>query len=279
MLAANSHHFCCPEESTSPSPKTAASTKTNTVAFIDDLRYCSELLRPMNKSLAFFGREAVIQHLLALYAEQRHVLIVGPPGIGKTALLRRVSQGSPMLLCEETSSLRRICDSLERQLGWTRYKLNVVERKNRLLTYLERRGEPVVFDQVALTPPRVARFIGHAGDHIPVWIACRSDQVRDIGHVWKQLYRFTRIELPPLTRLETATLIENAVARGNIQADAREHIAHLYSISKGVPRVLEELLIELAARRYKMDSNFGRHLLDLDRRIHELTDLTSHPTH
>jgi len=50
-----------------------------------------------------------------------------------------------MLLCEESSSLRRICDSLERQLGWTHGKLNVVERKNRLLAYLERRGEPVAF--------------------------------------------------------------------------------------------------------------------------------------
>src|ERR1700758_2485539 len=39
---------------------------------------------------------------------------------------------------------------------WTHYKSNVVERKNRLLSYLLRRDEPVVFDQVALTPPRVA---------------------------------------------------------------------------------------------------------------------------
>jgi hypothetical protein len=55
-----------------------------------------------------------------------------------------------------------------------------------------------------------------------------------------------------------------------IQADAREHSAYLHRLSKGVPRVLEELLIELATRKYKIDSSFGRHLLDLDRRIREI---------
>jgi hypothetical protein len=81
--------------------------------------------------------------------------------------------------------------------------------------------------------------------------------------------------LPPLTRGETSALIENAVAQGNIQADAREHAAYLYQLSKGVPRTLEELLIELAARKYRMDSFSGRHLLELDRRIHEIADATA----
>jgi hypothetical protein len=224
----------------------------------------------MNESFAFFGRQELIEKLRRLYAERKHVLIVGAEGIGKTALLRQVNQSCPILLCEESSSLRRICDSLECQLGWADYKLNVVERKNRLLIYLERRGEPVAFDQVALIPPRVARFIGHLGDHIPVWIACRSDQRKEIGRVWEYLYRFTRIELLPLTRIETSALIENAVARGNIQADAREHSAYLHQLSKGVPRVLEDLLMELATRKYKIDTSFGRHLLDIDRRIREI---------
>ena len=174
---------------------------------------------------------------LVLYAQRKHVLVVGIEGIGKTALLRQVSHRCPMLVCEETSSLRRICDSLERQLGWNHYKLNVVERKNRLLAYLERRGEPVAFDQVALTPPRVARFIGRLADHIPVWIACRSDRSREIGRVWEHLYKFIRIELPPLTRVETSALIENAVAQSNIQEDAREHASYPHHLSRGIPRI------------------------------------------
>jgi hypothetical protein len=186
-----------------------------------------------------------------------------------------VNQLCPILFCEESSSLRRICDSLERQLGWTLCKLDVVKRKNRLLEYLERRGESVAFDQVITTPPRVARFMGNLADRIPIWIACRSDQPREVGRVWEHLYKFTRVELQPLTRIETSAIVENAIEQGNIQADARHHVGYLYRLSKGIPRMLEGLLMELSERKYKIDRSSGRHLLDLDRRIHEISDMSA----
>jgi len=58
----------------------------------------------MNKSLAFFGRQELIENLCVFYAQRKHVLIVGAEGIGKTALLRQVNQRCPMLLCEESAS-------------------------------------------------------------------------------------------------------------------------------------------------------------------------------
>ena len=224
----------------------------------------------MNKSLPFHGRENELEELRQIYAERRHALIVGPAGIGKTALLRQVRQTCPLLLCEETSSLRRICDCLERELGWKHYRLNVIERKNRLIEYLARRDEPVVFDHVALTPPRVARFMAHLAERVPVWIACRTTLAHDLGHVWQYLSRFTRVDLMPLPFAETRVLVEASADAGHIQADAKAHMADLHRLSKGNPRLLEELLIELAARHYEMDTPFGRQLLNLDRRIHEL---------
>ncbi|MFY9983894.1 MAG: AAA family ATPase [Chthoniobacterales bacterium] len=223
----------------------------------------------MNKSLAFTGREKEIQRLGALYADRRHVVIVGPAGIGKTALLRQVRQICPFLLCEETSSLRRICDGLERQLGWGHRKMNVIERKNRLLAYARRRGETIALDHVALTPPRVSRFVNHLADCVPVWIACRSTLAAEIGHVWQHLFRFERVELTRLTLNEARALVEAAVDSGNIQPEARDYVPQIYHLSKGMPRILEELLIEMATRKYKMGTAFGMHLLDLDRQIQE----------
>lgn len=231
--------------------------------------------KAMNHSLAFAGHERGISHLRDLYSARKCVLLVGPAGIGKTALLQHMRQQLPMLLCEETSSLRRICDGLERQLGWTHYKMNVIERKNRLLQYLARRGEPVALDHLALTPPRVARFIAGLSEGVPVWVACRSDAPHEIGRVWEYLYKFVRVEVHPLTRQEAKLLVEHAVAIGSIQPEAKAHANHLCRLSKGNPRILERLLIELAGRKYKMNKPFGWHLLDIDRRIQEFTDEAS----
>jgi hypothetical protein len=40
----------------------------------------------MNKSLAFFGRQALLENLFVLYAQRKHVLLVVIEGIGKAAL-------------------------------------------------------------------------------------------------------------------------------------------------------------------------------------------------
>ena len=77
-------------------------------------------------------------------------------------------------------------------------------------------------------------------------------------------------ELVPLAEVETRMLIDEAVAQGNIQMDARKYADELHRMSGANPRILEELLIELSAREYKIDSSFGLDLLDLDRRIHEV---------
>jgi len=224
----------------------------------------------MNTGLAFVGRKREIARLLALHALGKHVLIVGHAGIGKTALLRQVRQYCPLLQWGETSSLRRICDSFERQLGWVHHKFNLIERKNRLLGYLLRQGEAIAFDHVQRTTPRIARFIAHLAEQIPIWIACRSDNPQDIGHVWPELYKFTRVEISPLTEIEMRALVAEAVAQGNIPGNTREHVNELHQMSGGNPRILEELLIELGKCKYKIDNSFNLNLLNLDRRIHEI---------
>jgi hypothetical protein len=224
----------------------------------------------MNKSVAFFGRRKEVNQLRALRELRRHVLIVGAAGIGKTALLQHIRELFSILICDDTSSLRRICDSLERQLGSANYKLNVIQRKNRLLVDLERRCQPVAFDHVIHTAPRVARFMGRVAEKIPIWIACRSDRPHDIENIWSELYNFVRVELFPMSEIQTRMLIDEAVAQGKIQANARAHSGELHRMSGGSPRILTELLMQLGAREYTIDSSRGLHLLDLDRRIHQI---------
>jgi hypothetical protein len=215
-------------------------------------------------------RKALVKRLCSLYSERKHVLLVGASGIGKTRTLLEVSMLLPLQICPETSCLGQICTGLERHLGWNHEPGRVVERKNRLLEYLKSRNEPVAFDHVAMARPRVARFIVHLTDHIPVWIACQSDHRKEIGHIWSHLYKFTRLEVPPLTPTESAALIEQAVASGRVRADIRFHYSELHRLSQGIPGIMERLLAEIACRNYNLEAPSGRRLLELDRRMSEL---------
>lgn len=215
-------------------------------------------------------RDQLLQELRRLHRHERNVLLVGPAGIGKTTLLRTLSETLPLTICDETSSLGRLCDCLGNRIGWSHEKLGIIVRKNRLLRYLRTHPDPIVLDHVAETGPRVARFIGHLLDDLSVWIVCRSDRRRDIGHVWENLYRFVRVEIPPFTEREAANLIEVAVDSGKIQPDAVRHCAVFYRISQGSPHILQELITELAARKYNLNSAAGLRLLELDRTIHKL---------
>lgn len=233
------------------------------------------LLSMINAS--FVGRRPEIERLRRAYIERSHVLIVGLPGIGKTALLRFVQSQLSLFLCEETSGLRRICESFERHLGWTHRNLNLVERKNRLLPYVARRAQPVALDSVALTPPRVARFMHDLMERTPVWIACRSAYSKEIGAVWQYLTRFESIQVPRLAPSETAAMARFAVTAGRIAVSALSYTRQLHRIAGGNPRAIEELLVELSAREYRLENAFDRKLLGLDRRIHSAAEIIAAP--
>ncbi len=93
---------------------------------------------------------------------------------------------------------------------------------------------------------------------------------KDIGNIWRHLYKFFCLELGPLSMANTKALVEAAVAAGNIQSGAGRHVARSHRLTRGNPRILEELLVGLSARHHDIGEPFGPGLLDLDRRIHDL---------
>jgi hypothetical protein len=222
----------------------------------------------MTNSPLFVGRTKLLSLLSKLYSERKHVLITGPAGIGKTALVRQASLHLQFLTCEQSTNLSQICNDLERRTDFRHHNLKILERKNRLLACASQWSKPVAFDQVAKATPRVTRFIGKLSDRIPVWIVCRSPYVQEIGHLWELLYKFAQVELPPLTVGETRAVLEFAVASERIQSDVLGYVTQLHHLCRGNPRTLEQLLVELAARKYRVNDTAGRHLLEIDREIH-----------
>jgi predicted ATPase len=221
-------------------------------------------------ALPFVGRETELARLKRLHAQRRHVLLLGPAGAGKSALLQQLAQHLPLLICPESARLTEIFSALEQPLGLEAAGLPLVRRKNRLLAALARAGQTVVFDGVGWTTPRLSSFLGGVCERVPVWIATRSEHSWDIGHFWPGLTRFERVAVRPLRLPETRALVEAVIQRGGVPPETAGIVEWLHRRSAGNPGMLRAFLQELAAGRYDLRSPAALRRLELDRRIHEV---------
>ena len=216
------------------------------------------------------GRRKEVARLKQLHAQRKHVLILGPAGVGKSALLAHLRGQLPLLLSPHSEHLGEICDSLERELGLSAAELKLVKRKQRVRLALAQAGQTVVFDGVGWTTPKLSWFLETVMARVPVWIATRSEHPWDLGHFWPLRVRFDRVELHPLPLAETQALVEAAVQRGMISPDTLRIVEWLQRRSAGSPLVLRELFEELASGHYDLSNPLALRRLDLDRRIHEV---------
>jgi predicted ATPase len=220
--------------------------------------------------LPFVGRDKEVVQLQQLYARRRHVLILGPEGVGKTAFIEHLRELVSLVWCSRSTTLREICESLERELGLEFESLRLVPRKNRLLATLARSRQPIVFDDVGWTTPKISSFLENAMERAPVWICSRSELAREIGHFWPLLVRFERVELRSFRFSETRALLAAAIERGLVPPAVARFASQLHRISAGLPRVLRELLEQFAAGNYDLSRPAGLQLLELDCHIKDL---------
>jgi len=227
----------------------------------------TNLRKPM---LSFVARRKEAAQLRRLHGERRHVLIIGPAGVGKSALVAHVGEKLPLILSPQSETLGEICDNLELGLRLPARDLRLAQRKNRLLKILAESGPTVVFDGASWTTPKLASFIENVSVRVPVWLCVRSEHPWDVGRIWPLLARFERVELKPLHPGESLLLVEAAVRDGKVPADTLNIVEWLHRRAAGSPKILCELLEEIARGHYNLSSRDALRRLDLDRRIHEV---------
>jgi|CZKM01.1.fsa_nt_gi hypothetical protein len=231
----------------------------------------AEVPVPGSFEFPFVAREGEIAQLGVLHAQRKHVLIIGPAGVGKSALMERLREQLSLLVSGKSAHLGGICEGLEPQLGLTPAGLKLLERKKRLREALGAVGRVVVFDGVGWTGPKVSSLFESVAERTPVWICTRSEHPWDIGHFWPLLAaRFVRVELRAFHLGETRALVEAAVGAGGVPGEALEIVEWLQHRSGGCPLVVRELLVEVAGGKYDLSSRAALRRLGLDRRIHEL---------
>ena len=225
---------------------------------------------PRKLALPFVGRIKEIAQLQRLHKQRKHVLILGPKGVGKSALVARLRESLGLRVCPASERLSEICEALEREFDLEAGDLHIVQRKNRLLKLLKgipHRRDAVVFDGAAWTTPKLSSFIENVTERVPVWLCARSEHPWDIGHIWPLLVRFEHVELRPFHLHETRLLVETAVQRRFVPQNALDAVAHLHRLAHGLPQTLCDLLVRLGSHHYNLSSTHGLRLLDLDRRI------------
>lgn len=233
----------------------------------------------MSPALPFVGRRKEAAQLLRLHAQRKHVLIFGPAGVGKTALIGHAAGRVPVLICPHSVRLSDICNALESQLGLDTGGERLVQRKNRLLHTLREAGQTVVFDGVAWTTPKLSSFLECVAERTPVWIVARSEHSWDVGHIWPLLVRFAKIEIKPFHPAETRELIEAAIRLDHAPFSTLDAVERLHHLSAGIPKVLVELIEGLGTGQYDPRKKFDLRLLDLDRRIQNLAASDGLPSH
>ena len=176
----------------------------------------AETLDRLSSGFPFVGREREVSQLGALHAQRKHVLIVGPAGVGKSALVEHLREQLSLLVSGKSAHLGGICEGLEPQLGLTPEGMKLLDRKKRLREALGAAGRVVVLDGVGWTGPKVSSFFESVAERAPVWICTRSERPWDLGHFWPLLARFARLEVPPFGLSETQALVVAAVQTGVI---------------------------------------------------------------
>jgi predicted ATPase len=224
----------------------------------------------MSLALPFVGRRKETARLRRFHAQRKHVLILGPAGVGKSALVAHLRQSLGLRVCPASERLSGICEALERDLGLEAGDLHIIRRKNRLLNTLKGTKPAVVFDGAGWTTPKLSAFIEGMSGRVPVWLCARSEHPWDIGRIWPLLVRFEHVELKPFHTEETRMLVEAAVRGGSVPAGALNIVAWLHHRTAGNPGILCELLEEIARGHYDLGNPHSLRLLNLDRRIHEI---------
>lgn len=211
------------------------------------------------------GRAAELAHLREHLSHHRHTLLVGPVGIGKSALVRAAVSGREHVIVEHLVPFRPALLSIAQQLyaqgrltlpdtetaylDWSEVKphvtpLNVVELLTVLAPLLT--DTIIVIDDLDGITPTTAKLLGPLFEQALVVGAITTvDPTPELAPFF---WHFHLLPLGPLPREEATTLLWSRIDRTRLP-DAECFEAHALEVANGTPLALVELARQAQRQR------------------------------
>lgn len=226
--------------------------------------------------LPLIGRRAELKELLGALRERRSRLILGPPGAGKSRLIREAvcGAGQDCIVLQRPGAPHALLIECARQLGCRSGRYPTLDRatsialKPLVLDSLRRTPRCVVIEDLVDADPRMYRFLQQLY-YVPSVCLIVSATSRDsLGFLRKLLWDpREEISLGPLGRSEAQCLFDAAADRFELRTlDLGDFRRKVLAAARGNPGQIISMC-RLAARS---EYQTGRHIKFLPLRIDAL---------
>jgi len=233
------------------------------------------------------GRHLLLARLAELLRNGMSVVLTGPSGIGKTAMLRALCQpcrriAGTLLYCRDASSLRSTLRSLAEafrssaegpqddpsQVGGSLSKLTLAQLRKLVLPRLVSGPYIVLLDHPGEVHGSYTAFLDDLAERfrLRLVVATRSLVQADTGRLWWVTWNFQRIAVPPLSSIAASRLTEVLLGKHDIALpDRKAFVLQAVRCSGGNPGLLTDLCRMAQESKYRIGGRINVRLMLLDR--------------
>jgi len=234
----------------------------------------------MDNLIGLFGREELVGDLVAEIKKGKHVILTGPVGIGKSAVLREALKRAPIDLLIKLDDYQAKGQFIEiakqmlelgllsaKELGlpvkfhnlpiadidWKEVKNQINRMSMRDLTHAiipalaraDTRAVIAVDDLTSLTPTQMAFWLA-IFDHAQV-VGCASEKKPRVKKLW---WKMKDIAVKPLPQDVIRKVVKAYIVKKGILIESPDlYISHVVKQSGGVPQAIYDMLDESGKER------------------------------
>ena len=225
------------------------------------------------------GREKECAAINNFINQRKNIIIFGPEGVGKTAVLNKILTGFPTLnkLCSPES--KTLKESLLNFMAGASFDKKTVNEANilvlkKLFYEILARNKPeyIIFDHIESVEPKFYSFFAYLLEaKIPLIVLSRGLGKKEIGHLRMSSFNFEKVEISNMEKPVADVLVEHFIKEFGIKITKEDEFKkQIFYFSQGNPKIIKGLCFLARDVKYQKSGGLDVKLMDLDRRISEV---------